>query len=1208
MDTACMRTIKETNDVVSKIGKSQPMYRVCASVCRSPGRLYLIDARSGLHQNVKASVQGMTSQKKLYGRSHDDHHDLTTSEAHQTNTLREFGLSKSTRPTESTVVASLQLAGVTVRELHNDIIDNGTTASVNASSAKVRIDPATKLDSKVNHTLKEGRRPISGAAVRRSRILQDQETVLMALKSFIEVSVLCGELTQAIIALRYYQKKLSLKCGNDIIKSVPTWIYNSLLWGYINKRDLLGVMMVKKLMVENRVAFDVTSCFDLFAVKIDRDPKLSSRLISAIFGNEITFKQRCQELVIDKIQSENIMRIIRKVKPDSRAPVQTYLEQYKCGPQKDLKSNKVSESSPEQDKIIPLNLLFEGAGEQWSRELRGIVKVKSITAVREPTPYVKFLRLQVEALEKEWADDLRFFLNKELRKLQSHQQVNSGMTLHPYLSVLDLKAVVALLLHEIRSIALSADTCNLAINQRCEMFGQQINDMYATCAKTRLGVTPKLKAIYNDYLKIYNLRSTRPERELWEDLLTQHSLWGPTLEELSPVPWPKSVITGVGRFLYQAIRNLQLDIDILKSDKRSGVLVNAIYVVFKKNGSSFCKREEWKPHPMLAKLYREAQLEDLRFDIKTVPMLSPPKPWHNREDSPFLVSQVTMIRAPNERAFQQDKSIRGDFYLAFDALNALSRCPWIINKPILQLITKVFLNNGDPKLGIPQPSGVLPISQPLNSEPKSEEHKATKELATYHRKCAEAYSLWCDMLYKLSIANHFKDTTFWFPYNLDFRGRAYPCSSYFNHIGNDVMRGCLMFAEGKPLGPNGLNWLKLHLINLTGFLKDRSISKKLKHVNEIIDDILDSADYPFTGKRWWQTSDEPWQTLAACKEVANALRCDKGPSEYVCHFPVHQDGSCNGLQHYAALGRDLQGAEQVNLRPMDLPQDVYSGIAEVVEQERMRDAEDGVFIARILEGYIKRKVVKQTVMTVVYGVTRYGSEQQILRQLQDLADFPQQYVHAAASYLAQKVLFSLREKFTATRQIQDWLANCAKLVGKIRGQPIDWITPLGLPVVQPYFLPVKKRSPVSFGENLYKNYVDFWDHSSKPNVKKQRNAFPPNFIHSIDSSHMMLTAIHSQAAGISFASVHDCFWTHPSTVETMNRLCREQFVALHSEPILENLSEYFVQRFGFLDSEVTGDDSRSDIVKKKFNEALRKVPPRGEFNLKEVLDSVYFFS
>lgn len=40
-----------------------------------------------------------------------------------------------------------------------------------------------------------------------------------------------------------------------------------------------------------------------------------------------------------------------------------------------------------------------------------------------------------------------------------------------------------------------------------------------------------------------------------------------------------------------------------------------------------------------------------------------------------------------------------------------------------------------------------------------------------------------------------------------------------------------------------------------------------------------------------------------------------------------QDGSCNGLQHYAALGRDSVGAASVNLLPSDLPQDVYSGVA-----------------------------------------------------------------------------------------------------------------------------------------------------------------------------------------------------------------------------------------------------------------------------------------
>lgn len=37
-------------------------------------------------------------------------------------------------------------------------------------------------------------------------------------------------------------------------------------------------------------------------------------------------------------------------------------------------------------------------------------------------------------------------------------------------------------------------------------------------------------------------------------------------------------------------------------------------------------------------------------------------------------------------------------------------------------------------------------------------------------------------------------------------------------------------------------------------------------------------------------------------------------------MPVHQDGSCNGLQHYAALGRDMTGGFAVNLCPSDKPQ------------------------------------------------------------------------------------------------------------------------------------------------------------------------------------------------------------------------------------------------------------------------------------------------
>lgn len=38
-------------------------------------------------------------------------------------------------------------------------------------------------------------------------------------------------------------------------------------------------------------------------------------------------------------------------------------------------------------------------------------------------------------------------------------------------------------------------------------------------------------------------------------------------------------------------------------------------------------------------------------------------------------------------------------------------------------------------------------------------------------------------------------------------------------LGSDVARGLIVFAKGLPLGDSGLNWLKIHLANLTGKVK-----------------------------------------------------------------------------------------------------------------------------------------------------------------------------------------------------------------------------------------------------------------------------------------------------------------------------------------------------------------------------------------------------
>jgi len=44
-------------------------------------------------------------------------------------------------------------------------------------------------------------------------------------------------------------------------------------------------------------------------------------------------------------------------------------------------------------------------------------------------------------------------------------------------------------------------------------------------------------------------------------------------------------------------------------------------------------------------------------------------------------------------------------------------------------------------------------------------------------------------------------------------------------------------------------------------------------------------------------------------------------------------------------------------------------------------------------------------------------------------------------------------------------------------------------------------------------------------VKKQKSAFPPNFVHSLDSSHMMMTALACNDAGLCFAGLKFSFTT-----------------------------------------------------------------------------------
>jgi len=99
--------------------------------------------------------------------------------------------------------------------------------------------------------------------------------------------------------------------------------------------------------------------------------------------------------------------------------------------------------------------------------------------------------------------------------------------------------------------------------------------------------------------------------------------------------------------------------------------------------------------------------------------------------------------------------------------------------------------------------------------------------------------------------------------------------------------------------------------------------------------------------------------------------------------------------------------------------------------------------------------------------------------------------------------------------------------------------------------------------------------------------------------------------GVTYASVNDCYWNHPSTVEVMNEVCREQFKALHSQPILEDLSESFIKTYlGSGTSEEWVLDSRfhNDLRYHRANLLFTSIPTKGSLDLSVVKDSVYFFN
>jgi DNA-directed RNA polymerase len=587
--------------------------------------------------------------------------------------------------------------------------------------------------------------------------------------------------------------------------------------------------------------------------------------------------------------------------------------------------------------------------------------------------------------------------------------------------------------------------------------------------------------------------------------------------------------------------------------------------------------------------------ENARCELLTpvyLPMVVPPREWTTPLDGGYLSPSITrkpMVKTMNKAFMEELKN--HEMPKVYAAVNALQRSAWQINTDLLPVIKELFAQQS--------PLGKLPAVR-TDDVPPFPSNKEDKDAVTAWRRkaaginegntkrkskriaCAKA--IW--------VAEKFQaEERFYFPYYCDFRGRVYARPLFLTPQGADYSKALLRFADGIELGEQGACWLAIHGANLWGFdkvsLQDR-IDWVQAHEEQILASAADPLDFV-----WWGQADKPLQFLAFCMEWAGFKREGEG---FKSKIAVALDGSCNGLQNFSMALRDSVGGAAVNLLPSEKPQDIYQRVADVVLAKlRLDQSENGSVMATqwIDSGLVGRKLCKKPVMTLPYGAKEYGMRGGIVDFIAEARDegktIPWDDLFPAAQYIGRLIWSSIGEVVIAARAAMDFLQQVAQVAAR-EGLPIHWMTPVGFPVMQEYRELIGKRVKTQIGGAVCFLWLNH--EGDKLDRRKQSAGISPNFVHSLDSAHMMATVNVSAENGIEdFAMVHDSFGTHAANTPALAVFLRQAFVEQYRADVL---SEFRARIADQLSPENLAD--------------LPEVPQMGDLDIEQVLDSDFFFA
>lgn len=580
------------------------------------------------------------------------------------------------------------------------------------------------------------------------------------------------------------------------------------------------------------------------------------------------------------------------------------------------------------------------------------------------------------------------------------------------------------------------------------------------------------------------------------------------------------------------------------------------------------------------------------------PMIIPSIPWEDTTSGGYLsntgdnpgIPTLRFIRSSKVHNTLNSPEFNPGIAPVFRVADILGKSAFRINKRILRTLDGALRcpPKALSKILAPEPDDLeLPGKSWTPDEtpdPEVLREWKRKASAEYDRVLGRpATSLRIKLNRQLMMAHTMeKYPAIYFPHNVDFRGRYYPIAPFVNPQSDDTGVSLLEFSRPSRITDENIHWYLIHGANLWGKDKDTYENREqFVSSREFIQEILKISEDPLGNANLWCNTDSPMMFLAWALEYAEML---KGNTDET-HQIISVDGTCNGLQHYSAMLRDPVGALGTNLMNSQsgVPSDIYREVAEKAK-EILRGRPEDPDAAYWLP-LLSRKVVKRNVMTTPYGVTKFGMQDQLNKELKEIEGMPNDYRRHTV-YLSRVIYEAMGSCIQSAQAGMDWLREAARLMLE-DSLDVSWTTPLGLFVSQRYTNFRTQDFYTRIGKRRV--HITSVEDSDVTNRRKNISAFPPNFVHSLDASHLGFTvlALHDQHQVVDFSMVHDSYGTTLDNIDVMSQVLREQFSRLYTEfSPLEALRGDYYRRTG---------------------RVLPACPRSGTFDLSNVLSSKYFF-